>query len=329
MWCSILGYIVTLILGLLATPLAAEAQPVAKVPRIGVLANNSLASASVHYLEPFRQGLRDLGYVEGQNIVVEYRFAEWQEDRLPALAAELVQLPVEILVTVAAPATRVARQATSTIPIVFMIVNDPVGQGFVASLAQPGGNVTGLSTLSSELSGKRLELLQEAVPGLRRVAVFWNAANPGMALQFREAQAAAQGLGLALHSLEVRSPDECDRAIAAALEAHAEGLVVLAGTPVRSHTQIVDFAAMHRLPAIYAEPQFVKVGGLMSYGPNYREIARRAPVYVDKILKGATPASLPVEQVMRFDFVINLKTAQTLGLTLPPHLLAPCTGGVC
>ena len=196
MWCSILGYIVTLILGLLATPLAAEAQPVAKVPRIGVLANNSLASASVHYLEPFRQGLRDLGYVEGQNIVVEYRFAEWQEDRLPALAAELVQLPVEILVTVATPATRVARQATSTIPIVFMIVNDPVGQGFVASLAQPGGNVTGLSTLSSEISGKRLELLQEAVPGLRRVAVFWNAANPGMALQFREAQAAAQGLGL-------------------------------------------------------------------------------------------------------------------------------------
>jgi len=202
-----------------------------------------------------------------------------------------------------------------------MIVNDPVGQGFVASLAQPGGNVTGLSTLSSEISGKRLELLQEAVPGLRRVAVFWNAANPGMALQFREAQAAAQGLGLALHSVEVRGPDECDRAIAAAPEAHAEGLVVLAGTPVSYFTQIVDFAATHRLPAIYAEPEIVKAGGLMSYGPNYRAIARRAPVYVDKILKGATPASLPVEQAMRFDFVINRKTAQTLGLTLPPRLL--------
>jgi putative ABC transport system substrate-binding protein len=321
MWGSAIGCIVTLMLSLLIAPLTAEAQPAAKVPRIGVLANNSLASASVHYIEPFRQGLRDLGYVEGQNIIVEYRFAEWQDERLPALAAELVQLPVEVLVTLAAPATRVARQATSTIPIVFMIVNDPVGQGFVASLAQPGENVTGVSTLSSELSGKRLELLQEAVPGLHRVAVFWNAANPGMALQFREAQAAAQGLGLALHSGEVRGPDECDAAIAAALEAHAEGLVVLAGTPVSSLTQIVDFAATHRLPAIYAEPELVRAGGLMSYGPNYREIARRAPVYVDKILKGAVPASLPVEQARRFDFVINLKTAQTLGLTLPPHLL--------
>jgi putative tryptophan/tyrosine transport system substrate-binding protein len=322
MWRRTMGYIVTLILGLLATPLAAEAQPAAKVPRIGVLSNNSLASASVHYLEPFRQGLRDLGYVEGQNITVEYRFAEWHEERLAALAAELVRLPVDVLVTLAAPATRAARQATTTIPIVFMIVNDPVGQGFVASLAWPGGNVTGLSTLSSELSGKRLELLQEAVPGLRRVAVFWNAANPGMALQFHETPAAAHGLALALHSLEVRGPDECDGAIAAALEAHAEGFVVLAGTPVRYLTQIVDFAATHRLPAIYAEPELVKAGGLMSYGPHYREIARRAPVYVDKILKGATPASLPVEQAMRFDFVINLKTAAALGLTLPPHILA-------
>ena len=321
MWCSTLGCIVTLILSLLAAPLVAEAQPAAKVPRIGVLANNSLASASLHYLEPFRQGLRDLGYVEGQNIAVEYRFAEWQDERLTALAAELVQLPVDVLVTLAAPATRVARQATTTIPIVFMIVNDPVGQGFVASLARPGGNVTGVSTLSSELSGKRLELLQEAVPGLRRVAMLWHAANPGMALQFREAQAAAQGLGLALHSVEVRSPDESDRAVAAALETHAEGLVVLAGTPVSYLTQIVDFAATHRLPAIYAQPELVKAGGLMSYGPNYREIARRAPVYVDKILKGATPASLPVEQPMKFELVINLKTAQALGITIPPLVL--------
>jgi putative tryptophan/tyrosine transport system substrate-binding protein len=317
MWCSTLRCIVALILSLLAAPLAAEAQQAAKVSRIGVLSNNS----SFHYLEHFRQGLRDLGYVEGQNIVVEYHFAEWQDERLTALAAELVQLPVDVLVTLAASATRVARQATTTIPIVFIIVNDPVGQGFVASLARPGGNVTGLSTLSSELSGKRLELLQEAVPGLRRVAMLWNAANPGMALQFREAQATAQVLGLELHSLEVRGPDECDRAVAAALEAHAEGLVVLAGTPVRYLTQIVDFAATHRLPAIYAEPELVKAGGLMSYGPNYREIARRAPVYVDKILKGAKPACLPVEQAMRFDFVINLKTAQALGMTMPPSLL--------
>jgi putative tryptophan/tyrosine transport system substrate-binding protein len=308
-------------LSLLIAPLTAEAQPAAKVPRIGVLANNSLASVSVHYIEPFRQGLRDLGYVEGQNIVVEYRFAEWQEDRLPALTAELLQFPVEVLVTLAAPATRVARQATTTIPIVFMIVNDPVGQGFVASLAQPGGNVTGVSTLSSELSGKRLELLQEAVPGLRRVALLWNAANPGMALQFHEAQAAAHGLGLELHSVEVRGPDECDRALAAALEAHAEGLVVLAGTPVRSRTQIVDFAAAHRLPAIYAESEIVKAGGLMSYGPHYGALARRAPIYVDKILKGVKPAALPVEQPTKFELIINLKTAQALGMTMPPSLL--------
>jgi len=275
----------------------------------------------VHYLEPFRQGLRDLGYVEGQNIIVEYRFAEWQDAQLPALAAELLQLPVDVLVTLAAPATRVSRQATATIPIVFMIVNDPVGQGLVASLAQPGGNVTGVSTLSSELSGKRLELLQEAVPGLRRVTVFWNAANPGMALQFREAQAAAQGLGLALDSVEVRGPDESDRAIAAALETHAEGLVVLARTPVRYLTQLVDFAATHRLPAIYAEPGLVKAGGLMSYGPHYRAIARRAPLYVDKILKRATPASLQLEQPTKFERLINLKTAKALGMTMPP----PCS----
>jgi putative ABC transport system substrate-binding protein len=321
MRCSILGCLVTLILSLVAAPLAAAVQPAPKVPRIGVLSNNSLASASVHYLQPFRQGLRDLGYVEGQNIIVEYRFAEWHEDRLPALAAELVQLPVDVLVTLAAPATRVARQATTTIPIVFMIVNDPVGQGFIASLARPGGNVTGVSTLSSELSGKRLELLQEAVPGLRRVAVFWNAANPGMALQFREAQAAAQELGLVLHSVEVRGPDESDQAVAAALEAHAEGLVVLAGPPVRYLTQLVDVAATHRLPAIDAESESVKAGGLMSYGPHYRALARRAPIYVDKILKGVKPADLPVEQPTKFELVLNLKTAQALGMTMPPSLL--------
>jgi putative ABC transport system substrate-binding protein len=321
MWGSTIGCIVTLMLSLLIAPLTAEAQPTAKVSRIGVLANNSLAFVLVHYIESFRQGLRDLGYVEGQNIVVEYRFAEWQEDQLPALTAELLQCPVEVLVTLAAPATRVARQATTTIPIVFMIVNDPVGQGFVASLAQPGGNVTGVSTLSSELSGKRLELLHEAVPGLRRVALLWNAANPDMALQFHEAQAAAQGLGLDLLSVEVRGPDECDRALAAALEAHAEGLVVLAGTPVRSRTQIVDFAAAHRLPAIYAESEIVKAGGLMSYGPHYHALARRAPIYVDKILKGVKPADLPVEQPTKFELIINLKTAQALGMTMPPSLL--------
>jgi putative ABC transport system substrate-binding protein len=322
MWLRTVGYIVTLILSILTTPLAAEAQQLTKVPRIGVLTvSSSAVEASVSHLEAFRQGLRDLGYVEGQNIAVEYRFAEGQEARLAALAAELVQLPVDMLVTRSAPAAHAARRATSTTPIVFMNVNDPVGQGIVASLAWPGGNVTGLSTLSSELSGKRLELLQEAVPGLRRVAVVWNAANPGMALQFREMQAAAQELELELHSLEVRGPDDVDRVIATALEERAEGLVVLPGTPVRDLTQVVDFATTHRLPAIYAGPEHVKAGGLMSYGPPYREIARRAAAYVDKILKGAKPADLPVEQAMRFELVINLKAAKALGITMPP----PCS----
>jgi putative tryptophan/tyrosine transport system substrate-binding protein len=322
MWWRTLGGLVTLILTLLATLLAADAQRAGKVPRIGVLSANSQASeASLYQLEAFRQGLRDLGYVEGQNLTVEYRFAEWHEERLAALAAELVGLPVDVLVTRSAPAAHAARHATSTIPIVFSNVNDPVRQGIVASLAQPGGNLTGLSTLSSEISGKRLQLLKEAIPGLQRVAVVWHAANPGMALQFRETQDTARVLGLELHSLEVRSPDDVDRVVAAARAERVEGLVVLPGLPVRSPMQVVDFAITHRLPAIYAERELVQAGGLMSYGPNYREIARRAAAYVDKILKGAKPVDLPVEQAMWFEFVINLKTAQALGLTLPPVVL--------
>jgi putative ABC transport system substrate-binding protein len=322
MWLRTVGYIVTLILSVLALPLAAEAQQLTKVPRIGVLSvSPSAVEASLYHLEAFRQGLRDLGYVEGQNIAVEYRFAEGQEARLAALAAELVRLPVDVLVTRSAPAVHAARRVTSTTPIVFMNVNDPVGQGIVMSLAWPGGNVTGLSTLSSELSGRRLQLLKEAVPGLRRVAVVWNAANPGMVLQFRETQDTARELELELHSLEVRGPDDVDRVIAAALEVRAEGLVVLP-TPMRSLTQVVDFATTHQLPAIYAERERVQAGGLMSYGPHYREIARRAAAYVDKILKGAKPADLPVEQAMRFEFVINLKTAKRLGITFSPSLLA-------
>jgi putative tryptophan/tyrosine transport system substrate-binding protein len=322
MWCSAIGCIVMLTLSLLVVPLAAETQQLTTVPRIGVLSvSSSAVEASLHHLEAFRQGLRDLGYVEGQNIAVEYRFAEGQEARLAAHAAELVRLPVDVLVTRSAPAAHAARRATSTTPIVFMNVNDPVGQGIVASLAWPGGNVTGLSTLSSELSGKRLQLLKEAVPGLRRVAVVWNAANPGMALQFRETQDAARELELELHSLEVRGPDDVDRVIAAALEERAEGLVVLSGTPMRYPTQIVDFGVTHRLPAIYAEPTLVKAGGLMSYGPHYRAMARQAATYVEKILKGAKPADLPVEQATRFEFVINLKAAKRLGITFSPALL--------
>jgi putative ABC transport system substrate-binding protein len=238
---------------------------------------------------------------------------------LADLAAELVRLQVEVLVTVSAPATHAARHATSTIPIVFAPVNDPVEQGIVASLARPGGNVTGVSTLSSEISQKRLELFKETMPGLRRVAVLWNSANPGMALQFHAMQDAAQVLGLALHSLEVRSPDDVDHAAASA--EHVEGLIVLPGIPMRYSMQVIDFAAAHRLPAIYAERNHVQTGGLMSYGPDYRDIYRRAAVYVDKIFQGVTPADLPVETPWKFELIINLKTAQTLGLTIPPALL--------
>jgi putative ABC transport system substrate-binding protein len=317
-----LTLLVTLALGLLMAPVIADAQPAAKVPRIGFFSTDSPASeVARYYLEAFRQGLRELGYVEGQNIAIEERFAEWRDERLAELAAELVRLNVEVIVTQAAPATQAARHATSIIPIVFTNVNDPVGQGIVASLARPGANVTGLSTLSSPISGKRLELLKEAVPGVARVAVFWNSANPAFALMLREMQSATQALGLQLQSLEVQSPDDLDRAFEAAIGERADSLVVLPGTPMRSPTQVVDFAATHRLPAMYTERARVEAGGLMSYGPNYRDISRRAAIYVDKILKGTKPADLPVEQPTKFEFVVNLKTAEALGLTIPPLLL--------
>jgi putative ABC transport system substrate-binding protein len=314
--------IVPLALGLLMAPVVADAQPAANVPRIGFFSSDSPASAGAQSsLEAFRQGLRELGYVEGQNIAIEERFAAWRDERLAELAAELVRLNVEVIVTQAAPATQAARHATGIIPIVFTNVNDPVGQGIVASLARPGANVTGLSTLSSPISGKRLELLKEAVPEVARVAVFWNAANPAFALMLREMPSAAQALGLQLQSLEVQSPDDLDRAFEVAIGERADSLVVLPGTPMRSPTQVVDFAATHRLPAMYTERARVEAGGLMSYGPNYRDISRRAAIYVDKILKGTKPADLPVEQPTKFEFVVNLKTAEALGLTIPPLLL--------
>ncbi len=317
-----LGLLIALAVSLVVAPLVADAQPAAKVPQIGFFSTDSPASeVARYYLEAFRQGLRELGYVEGQNIAIEERFAAWRDERLAELAAELVRLNVEVIVTQAAPATQAARHATGIIPIVFTNVNDPVGQGIVASLARPGANVTGLSTLSSPISGKRLELLKEAVPGVARVAVFWNSANPAFALMMREMQSAAHALGLQLQSLEVQRPDDLDRAFEAAIGERADSLVVLPGTPMRSPTQVVDFAATHRLPAMYTERARVEAGGLMSYGPNYRDISRRAAIYVDKILKGAKAADLPVEQPTTFQLVINLKAAQALDLTIPPTLL--------
>jgi putative ABC transport system substrate-binding protein len=295
----------------------------AQVPRIGYLAVTS--PAGLAFVDAFRHGLRELGYVEGQNIIVEYRDGEWSDERLPELAAELVRLQVDVIVTRAAPATQAASQATQTIPIVFTNINDPVALGLVASLARPGGNVTGLSTLSSVTIWKRLELLKEAVPTISRVAVFWDASNPAQVLAYREAQGAAQALGLQLQSLEVETPDDLDSAFDAAVRERADGLLVLPATPVRHLTQIVDFATQQHLPAMYNAAEFVRAGGLMAFEPQYGTINRRATYYVDRILKGAKPADLPVEQPMYFDFVVNLKTARALGITFPHEVALQIT----
>jgi putative tryptophan/tyrosine transport system substrate-binding protein len=323
MWFNAVRCIMALTLSLLAAPLAATAQPPARVPRLGLLIPGS-ASAFASRLEAFRQGLHDLGYLEGQNIAIAYRFADGKADRFPALAAELVHLQVDILVTDGTPAIRAAKQATTTIPIVMAASGDPVGAGLVASLARPGGNITGLSFQSDELSGKWLELLKEAVPQIAHVAVLWQPDAPGRStLPFQEAQKAAQALGLQLQSLEVQSPDEFDQRFAAMTREHADALVVISNAWFFSHrSRLAELAVQHRLPAIFHLREYVEAGGLMSYGTDSNERYRRVATYVDKILKGATPADLPVEQPTTFELVINLKTAKTLGLTIPPALLS-------
>jgi len=277
--------------------------------------------------EAFRQGLRDLGYVEGKDIVIEFRSAEGTVDRLGALATELTQLPVDVLVASGAVATRAAHQATHTIPIVMLSGTDVVAQGFVASLARPGGNITGLAGLQVELSGKRLEVLTEALPGVSRIAVLWNPDNPITAPFLQETQAAAQALRVALHVLEVRTPNDFEDAFAAALRGRAEALFILPDGFLSSHhRRIVDFAHRHRLPGMYYSRAYVDAGGLMSYGhPGLSTMLPRVTLYVDKILKGAKPADLPVEQPTQVEFVINLKTATALGLSLPPVLLFQAT----
>ncbi len=312
---------VSLALGIFWAPGEVAAQQPAKVPRVGILWMNPLP-ASAHLVEAFRQGLRELGYVEGQNIAIEFRSAEGKLERVPDLAAELVRLRVDVIITGTTPLIRAAQQATRTIPIVMGISDDPVSQGFVASLARPGGNITGLSTLAPDLAGKRLQLLKEIVPKVSRVAVLWNADNPGVALSFRETAAAAQTLGVELRSLVVRGPDEFEGAFQAATQERA-GALTLLGDPLmfRHRARNVDLAAKHRLPAMYGTREFVEAGGFMSYGPNLADLFRRAATYVDKILKGAKPADLPVQQPTRFELVINLKAAKVLGLTIPPSIL--------
>jgi ABC-type uncharacterized transport system substrate-binding protein len=305
-------------LALLAAPLAAEAQQTGKVPRIGLLRPGLPPDPSI---EAFRQGLRELGYVESQSIGIDVRYARGDPDQLLALAAELVRLKVDVLFANGLPGIMAAKRATTAIPIVFLGPPDPVGAGLVASLARPGGNITGLTVGPPELEGKRLELLKEAFPGLSRVTALWNPASS--VLYLRTVQAAAGKLGVTLKALEVRKPGEFEGAFAAMRKERPDALVVLSDAMfTNQRTRIVDLAAKSRLPAVYDVREFPEQGGLMSYGPNIPDLYRRAATYVDKILKGAKPADLPVEQPTKFELVINLKTAKTLGLTIPPSVLA-------
>jgi len=316
------GVSLTAAIWLLVAPLAGAAQQPAKVPRIGYLSPLSPSSDSTR-IEAFRQGLRDFGYVEGQNIAIEYRYAEGKFNRLPDLAAELVRFKVDVIVVASTPGILAAKNATSTIPIVMALSADPVPTGLVSSLARPGGNITGLSLLSGELSGKRLELLKEVVPNLSRVAVLWDPVNPATLLQLRETEAAAQVLGVQLQPLEVRGPNpDFERAFQDTAGGQAGALITLDDLLILIHRRkIVDFAAKKRLPAMYGFRELPDAGGLMSYTANRSHLFRRAATYVDKLLKGAKPADLPVEQPTRFEFVINMKTAKALGLTIPPSIL--------
>jgi putative tryptophan/tyrosine transport system substrate-binding protein len=298
-----------------------EAQQPTKIPRIGFLGAAS-TSAIAARIAALRQGLRELGYVEGKNIVIEWRSAEGKADLLPALAAELVRLKVDVIVTGGPSATRAAKEATSTIPIVMTQDADPIGTGFVASLARPGGNITGLSTLAPEISGKQLELLKEIVPRLSRVAVLGTSTQPGNAQALKAVELAAGTFGVRLQYLEVLSSKDIETAFRAASKGHAEAVLVLGGPMLNSHrTQIADLAAKNRLPAIYDRREYVEAGGLMSYATSITDLDRRAATYVDKILKGAKPADLPVEQPRKFELIINLKTAKQIGLTIPPNVL--------
>ncbi len=300
----------------------AEAQQPKKVPRIGYLGAN-FPTTNPARIEALRQGLRELGYVEGKNIVIEYRFAEGKRDRLPALAAELVRLKVDVILSAGAADTRAAKEATNTIPIVMAQDTDPIGNGFVASLARPGGNITGLSTLGPEISGKRLELLKEIVPRLSRVAVLGTSTNPGTTQSLRETELAAGAFGVKLQYLDVLDPKDIETVFRAASKGRADAGLLLGGPMLNSHrTQIADLAAKNRLPAAHGQPEFMDAGGLMFYGASITEMFRRAATYVDKILKGAKPADLPVEQPTKFELVINLKAAKQIGLTIPPNVLA-------
>jgi putative ABC transport system substrate-binding protein len=304
---------------ILSAPVVAAQSPV-KAARIGVLAG---VTASTHAVreEAFRQGLKELGYVEGRNIMIEYRYAEGRPERLPALAAELVRLKVDLILTTGDQGVRAAKQASQTIPIVVALTGDLVGPGYVASLARPGGNITGLTSFS-ELSAKRLELLKTAFPKVSRVAILWNPNNAINVAGFKELEVAARALRIQLVPLDVRRADDFEGAFPAALRARVDALIVFADALLLTHrARIADFAAKNRLPTMYTNQDYMDAGGLMFYGPNVADMYRRAATYVDKILKGAKPGDLPIEQPTKFEFVINLKTAKALGLTIPQPIL--------
>jgi putative ABC transport system substrate-binding protein len=316
-------FLLTSLAGAVAVPLAVEAQSAAKVYRIGFLSSSS-SSAGIARLEAFKHGLRELGYLEGQNLAIEYRWAEGKNDRLPALAADLVRLRVDVIVTQGTLTALAARRTTSTIPIVFTVAGDPLRAGLIASLARPGGNVTGLAVMGSEMTAKRLELLREAVPALARIAVLWNSANPSSTPEFKETETAARALGMQAQSVEVKDASMLDRAFAAMIREQAKAIIVLSDNMLfGQRKQIAHLAAHQRLAGIAWTREFAEDGGLlMVYGPDISEMHRRAAAYVGKILRGANPADLPVEQPTKFELVINLKTAKALGLTIPPSLLA-------
>jgi putative tryptophan/tyrosine transport system substrate-binding protein len=307
---------------LFALCVSAEAQSSVKVRRIGVLTPRSPSDSALWH-QAFEQGLHDLGWVEGKNIAIEYRYAQGKRDRLPDLAADLLRLKVEVVVVVSVYAARAVQQTNKAIPIVMASAADPVQLGLVASLARPGGNITGLSEITPEMAGKRLELLKEMVPKLSRVAVLWDPGNDASALSWKEVQSPARQLSLRLHPLEARSPKDFDKAFEKATRARAGALAIMPAQLFGANLKrIADLAAKSRLPSIWHLSEFVDAGGLAAYGPDRSDQFRRAAYFVDKILKGANPAELPIQQPMKFEFVINLKTAKQIGLTIPPNVLA-------
>ena len=323
MWRRTIWLITTLAFVLLCAPCAPGAQQPGQMPRIGFVEPGA-AAVNGHFLAAFRQGLRAFGWVEGQNLVIEDRWAEGHYERFPALVAELIRLKVQVIVVASGQGALAAKQATATVPIVFTGVNDPVEEGLVASLARPGGNITGVGSMSLQLDGKRLEVFREAVPHMAHVAVLldgaFNASNTTAHMQ--ETEVAARAFGITLQSLQVRDPSEFDEAFATMTKEHLDGLIVLSGPLLFRHrARILELVAQSRLPTIYSLREYVDAGGLMAYGNSLPDMFRRAATYVDKILKGAKPADLPVERPIKFELVINLKTAQALGLTIPPTLL--------